>query len=145
MLLVASPLKSFLCVHSWLFSADWCSASGDKRTAAVAKADSEVWPAGLAGLRQWTAWNIQNFKVHQSNIFWKKCIRENTATFCHSVLIRASIYSVLVSILHSWPLLFHSSLEMLGKHGITKELKVVLTRTPTRSSVSSSSLSTQVQ
>ncbi|XP_075893661.1 N-acetyltransferase ESCO2 [Nelusetta ayraudi] len=36
-----------------------------------------------------------------------------------------------------------SSLQLLEKHGITKELRVVLTRTPTRSSAPSSSLSTQ--
>lgn len=40
--------------------------------------------------------------------------------------------------------LLHSSLHLFEKHGITKELRVVLTRTPTRSSASSSSLNTQV-
>lgn len=67
MLLVSSLLKwPVLCVGSWWFSADWCSASGAKRTAAFAKAEHEVWPAGLAGLCQRGAWNIQNFKVRQS-------------------------------------------------------------------------------
>lgn len=147
-----APFKmDFLCICSWLFSVDWYPASGDQGAAAIAKAESEVWSAGLAGLCQWTAWNSRNFKVHQNNkkkinkwkkITLQKCSIENS----HNLLLYFdySVFSVLVSLFTNGCFFFHSALQLLEKHGITKELRVVLTRTPTRSSASSSSLSTQV-
>lgn len=113
----------------WLFS-DCCSVSGNKRSV-KSQTKAEVWPVRLDWLSWWAVWNSAASKV---TTFWQKLLINFTEPYFKHCF--------------SWPVTCYicsSPNTFIEKYGITKQVKVLLTRTPVPGSASTaSSFSSQV-